>query len=247
MKYRTLPNTSVTVSEVGFGLWTTSTGWWGEKSDDEATALLHEALDLGITTFDAADTYGDGRSEDAARQSVRGPARARGVRDQVRLRLVQPLGRAQRAERDRAGLLAEVRALRARAVAGTAEHRLRRRVPDAQRADGTGQGRHADRAARTVQSRRQDPHLGRRARARDRLAVGRDRSGAHQRAGRSDDLEPAREVPRRPDGRSGERVRHRTRRTSSACRTVRGCSKASTRRTPCSRRPITAATGRARG
>jgi aryl-alcohol dehydrogenase-like predicted oxidoreductase len=63
MKYRTLPNTSVTVSEVGFGLWTTSTGWWGEKSDDEATALLHEALDLGITTFDAADTYGDGRSE----------------------------------------------------------------------------------------------------------------------------------------------------------------------------------------
>jgi len=63
MKYRTLPNSDVTVSEVGFGLWTTSTGWWGEKSDDEAVALLHEALDLGITTFDAADTYGNGRSE----------------------------------------------------------------------------------------------------------------------------------------------------------------------------------------
>jgi aryl-alcohol dehydrogenase-like predicted oxidoreductase len=63
MKYRTLPNTSVTVSEVGFGLWTTSTGWWGEKSDDDAVKLMHEALDLGITTFDAADTYGDGRSE----------------------------------------------------------------------------------------------------------------------------------------------------------------------------------------
>jgi aryl-alcohol dehydrogenase-like predicted oxidoreductase len=63
MKYRTLPNSDVTVSEVGFGLWTTATGWWGEKSDDDAVTLLHEALDLGITTFDAADTYGDGRSE----------------------------------------------------------------------------------------------------------------------------------------------------------------------------------------
>jgi len=64
MKYRTLPHTDVTVSEVGFGLWTTSTGWWGEKSDDDAVSLLHEALDLGITTFDAADTYGNGRSEE---------------------------------------------------------------------------------------------------------------------------------------------------------------------------------------
>lgn len=64
MKYRTYPKSNVTVSEVGFGCWTTSTGWWGEKSDDEAIALLHEAFDLGITFYDAADTYGNGRSEE---------------------------------------------------------------------------------------------------------------------------------------------------------------------------------------
>jgi aryl-alcohol dehydrogenase-like predicted oxidoreductase len=64
MKYRTYPNSTVTVSEVGFGLWTTATGWWGEKSDDEAVAMLREANDLGITLFDAADTYGNGRSEE---------------------------------------------------------------------------------------------------------------------------------------------------------------------------------------
>jgi aryl-alcohol dehydrogenase-like predicted oxidoreductase len=64
MKYRTYPNSDVTVSEVGFGLWTTSTGWWGEKSDDEAVALMHAAYDLGITFYDAADTYGNGRSEE---------------------------------------------------------------------------------------------------------------------------------------------------------------------------------------
>ncbi len=64
MKYRTYPASDVTVSEVGFGLWTTSTGWWGEKSDDEAVALLRTAYDLGITLYDAADTYGNGRSEE---------------------------------------------------------------------------------------------------------------------------------------------------------------------------------------
>jgi aryl-alcohol dehydrogenase-like predicted oxidoreductase len=64
MRYRTYPNSSVTVSEVGFGLWTTATDWWGKKSEDEAIALLHEAFDLGVTLFDAADVYGNGRSEE---------------------------------------------------------------------------------------------------------------------------------------------------------------------------------------
>jgi aryl-alcohol dehydrogenase-like predicted oxidoreductase len=64
MKYRTYPKTDLRVSAVGFGLWTTSTGWWGEMTDEDAVALLHEALDLGITLFDAADTYGNGRSEE---------------------------------------------------------------------------------------------------------------------------------------------------------------------------------------
>ncbi len=64
MKYRTYPQSDVRVSEVGFGLWTTSTGWWGKKSDEEAVALLRSAYDLGITLFDAADTYGNGRSEE---------------------------------------------------------------------------------------------------------------------------------------------------------------------------------------
>ena len=63
MKYRTYPNSDVAVSEIGFGLWTTATNWWGEKSDDDAVAMLRAAHALGVTLFDAADTYGDGRSE----------------------------------------------------------------------------------------------------------------------------------------------------------------------------------------
>src|SRR6185295_8725181 len=52
------------VSEVGFGLWTVSTGWWGKFTDDEAIDLMRKAHDLGVTLFDAADTYGNGRSEE---------------------------------------------------------------------------------------------------------------------------------------------------------------------------------------
>lgn len=64
MKYRSYPKSEVTVSELGFGLWTTATGWWGEISDGDAVAMLREAHALGITLFDAADTYGNGRSEE---------------------------------------------------------------------------------------------------------------------------------------------------------------------------------------
>jgi aryl-alcohol dehydrogenase-like predicted oxidoreductase len=64
MKFRTYKNTDLKVSEVGFGLWTVSTGWWGNFTEGEAIALMHKAFDLGVTLFDAADTYGNGLSEE---------------------------------------------------------------------------------------------------------------------------------------------------------------------------------------
>ena len=63
MKFRTLPNTDLTLSEVGFGLWTLATDWWGTHTDEEAVAMLRQARDLGITFFDTADTYANGRGE----------------------------------------------------------------------------------------------------------------------------------------------------------------------------------------
>src|SRR5260370_31057415 len=64
MLVRTSKHTDPTGSEVGFGLWTISTGWWGNFTRSEATALMHRAFDLGVTLFDAADTYGNGLSEE---------------------------------------------------------------------------------------------------------------------------------------------------------------------------------------
>ena len=63
MKYRNLGNTDIQVSEVGFGVWTVSTGWWGEVIDDRSIRLLRQAQDRGINYFDTADTYGSGKGE----------------------------------------------------------------------------------------------------------------------------------------------------------------------------------------
>jgi aryl-alcohol dehydrogenase-like predicted oxidoreductase len=64
MKYRVLRKSNLKVSEVGFGMWTVSTGWWGKFTESEAIALMHKAFDLGMNLFDAADTYGNGLSEE---------------------------------------------------------------------------------------------------------------------------------------------------------------------------------------
>src|ERR1043166_4486655 len=70
MRFRNYKNTDLTVSEVGFGLWTISTGWWGNFTEAEAIGLMHKAFDLGVTLFDAADTYGNGLSEELIAKGV---------------------------------------------------------------------------------------------------------------------------------------------------------------------------------
>jgi aryl-alcohol dehydrogenase-like predicted oxidoreductase len=63
MKYRPLGNTGIQVSAVGFGLWTISTRWWGIDDERHGLALLRKAYEAGVTFFDTADTYGNGRGE----------------------------------------------------------------------------------------------------------------------------------------------------------------------------------------
>jgi aryl-alcohol dehydrogenase-like predicted oxidoreductase len=62
MEYRTLGRTGYEVSSVGFGAWAIG-GTWGDVSESDAMAALNKAVDSGITFFDTADVYGDGRSE----------------------------------------------------------------------------------------------------------------------------------------------------------------------------------------
>ncbi|HUQ99309.1 MAG TPA: aldo/keto reductase [Gemmatimonadaceae bacterium] len=73
MRYRVFPGTDLRVSEIGFGTWTLSTGWWGEKTDEEAVEMMRTAhRDYGINFFDTADTYGNGRGERQLAEAFRG-------------------------------------------------------------------------------------------------------------------------------------------------------------------------------
>jgi aryl-alcohol dehydrogenase-like predicted oxidoreductase len=62
MEERVLGRTERPVSVVGLGTWQIG-GSWGEVSDSDAAAILEAAVESGVTFFDTADVYGDGRSE----------------------------------------------------------------------------------------------------------------------------------------------------------------------------------------
>ena len=63
MKYRTLGETDLKLSTVGFGVWSVATTWWGVTDEEQGVTLLRQAYDLGINFFDTADTYGSGKGE----------------------------------------------------------------------------------------------------------------------------------------------------------------------------------------
>ena len=69
MRYRRLGDTDVSISEVGFGVWTVSTGWWGEVDEARSVKLLRLAHEKGINYFDTADTYGSGLGETLLRDA----------------------------------------------------------------------------------------------------------------------------------------------------------------------------------
>ncbi|HEV7640626.1 MAG TPA: aldo/keto reductase [Gaiellaceae bacterium] len=70
MQSRRLGKTGRDVSEIGFGAWAIG-GSWGASNDEESLEGLHAAVDAGITFFDTADVYGDGRSEKLIAQLLR--------------------------------------------------------------------------------------------------------------------------------------------------------------------------------
>ncbi|WP_243228124.1 aldo/keto reductase [Microbacterium sp. CIAB417] len=62
MQQRPLGNTGRSVSALGLGTWQLGADW-GEVDEADALAVLTTAADAGVTLFDTADVYGDGRSE----------------------------------------------------------------------------------------------------------------------------------------------------------------------------------------
>jgi aryl-alcohol dehydrogenase-like predicted oxidoreductase len=70
MEYRSFGRTGRMVSAIGFGAWAIG-GDWGTVDDAGSLRALHAAADAGVTLFDTADVYGDGRSERLIGQLLR--------------------------------------------------------------------------------------------------------------------------------------------------------------------------------
>jgi len=70
MNHRTLGDSDVEVSEVGFGAWVVGTDWWGDRTRSDAIEMIHHAIEEGITYFDTGDVYGHGESEEVLSEAL---------------------------------------------------------------------------------------------------------------------------------------------------------------------------------
>ena len=85
MEYNELGRTGLTVSRVGFGGGGIGQVW-GATTEEEAIGSVHRALELGVTFFDVAPGYGDGKAEEALGKALQDRSEPVIVATKVRLR-----------------------------------------------------------------------------------------------------------------------------------------------------------------
>jgi aryl-alcohol dehydrogenase-like predicted oxidoreductase len=72
---RTLGNSDLQLTPIGFGAWAIGGGnWefaWGPQDDKESIDAIHRALDLGINWIDTAAIYGLGHSEEVVGRALK--------------------------------------------------------------------------------------------------------------------------------------------------------------------------------
>ena len=72
---RTLGNSDLRLTPIGFGAWAIGGGnWefgWGPQDDAESINAIHRALDLGINWIDTAAIYGLGHSEEVVARALK--------------------------------------------------------------------------------------------------------------------------------------------------------------------------------
>jgi aryl-alcohol dehydrogenase-like predicted oxidoreductase len=64
METRSLGNTNIAITPIIFGTWQAGKKGWVGIDDDTVIDAMRAALNAGITTFDTAEIYGNGYSED---------------------------------------------------------------------------------------------------------------------------------------------------------------------------------------
>jgi aryl-alcohol dehydrogenase-like predicted oxidoreductase len=72
MEFRYLGSSGMQISEITYGNWLTH---GSQVENDVATQCVRAALDVGITTFDTADVYANGRAEEVLGAALKGERR----------------------------------------------------------------------------------------------------------------------------------------------------------------------------
>ena len=75
MQTRTLGNSDLKITPVGYGAWAIGgSGWqfaWGSQDDNDSIAAIHRALELGVNWIDTAAVYGLGHSEEVVSRALK--------------------------------------------------------------------------------------------------------------------------------------------------------------------------------
>src|SRR3984885_202653 len=75
MQTRTLGNSDLNITAVGYGAWAVGgSGWqfaWGSQDDNDSIAAIHRALELGVNWIDTAAVYGLGHSEEVLARALK--------------------------------------------------------------------------------------------------------------------------------------------------------------------------------
>ncbi len=75
METRTLGNSDLNITPVGYGAWAIGgSGWqfaWGSQDDNDSIAAIHRSLELGVNWIDTAAVYGLGHSEEVVAKALK--------------------------------------------------------------------------------------------------------------------------------------------------------------------------------
>lgn len=75
MNFKTLGNSDMQLSPIGFGAWAIGgNGWsfgWGAQDDNDSVDAIVRALDLGVNWIDTAAVYGLGHSEEVVAKALK--------------------------------------------------------------------------------------------------------------------------------------------------------------------------------
>lgn len=75
MQTRTLGNSDLNITSVGYGAWAIGgSGWqfaWGSQNDKDSIAAIHRTLELGVNWIDTAAVYGLGHSEEVVARALK--------------------------------------------------------------------------------------------------------------------------------------------------------------------------------